>query len=545
MAPSKKAAKAKKLVQAKKAKKKDATRPPKKKAKAEEPRLTLKLRLLGPKAPEVSTPEPTPRPEPVDLISSPDPTPPRNPSQEEVSAAVGRYWLSKGRLSPALEEDELDDSETEALLVRKGTTGGKTIFAAGLVDDGTVDGEELEESADEGRETQGSASPESGSGSQKSVEDELESDDNEPFDLKLSVPFAGANSTVTVSSTITFKDLLLTLADTMSLPPKSVRVAYRFTTQPRTTAFTHLSNDIELEDMVTAARAAQLTTRSTKEFKVELKDLAAITKGKGNADGKKESKKKKRKRGESDSEESEGDGEGDEVDGKKVKSKTKSMPQLVAQLEADNACLEHGGHGCIKRTEGHVQLSKQDLSTWAIFLKSGYASTTTPPPKLKVGSGQPKPVPAPQPPSMPAVTSMASMSPYGYPPAPWWPPYHTPPAPQALNRYGDVPSSPPQEIEDARLFPRLESWLRSLDDGPRGADDHNFSQYAPDFQREKYVRVVDLETLQVNDLKRLIPELPHGTATKILAYATADITRIRKVEKKRLRVEAQNGARYA
>ncbi|KAJ7815573.1 hypothetical protein B0H14DRAFT_2603351 [Mycena olivaceomarginata] len=350
MAPSKKAAKAKKLVQAKKAKKKDATRPPKKKAKAEEPRLTLKLRLLGPKAPEVSTPEPTPRPEPVDLISSPDPTPPRNPSQEEVSAAVGWYWLSKGRLSPALEEDELDDSETEALLVRKGT----------------VYGEELEESADEGRETQGSASPESGSGSQKSVEDELESDDNEPFDLKLSVPFAGANSTVTVSSTITFKDLLLTLADTMSLPPKSVRVAYRFTTQPRTTAFTHLSNDIELEDMVTAVHAAQLTTRSTKEFKVELKDLAAITKGKGNTDGKKESKKKKhvspiistekpradtnllQKRGESDSEESEGDGEGDEVDGKKVKSKTKSLPHQEKPPRKNSAIFAQNTFGPLK-----------------------------------------------------------------------------------------------------------------------------------------------------------------------------------------------------
>jgi hypothetical protein len=30
-----------------------------------------------------------------------------------------------------------------------------------------------------------------------------------------------------------------------------------------------------------------------------------------------------------------------------------------------------------------------------------------------------------------------------------------------------------------------------------------------------------------------------------LVYATADITRIRKVEKKCLHVEAQNGARYA
>jgi hypothetical protein len=173
MAPSKKAVKAKKLIQAKKAKKMDATKPPKKKAKAEEARLTLKLHLLGPKAPEVSTPEPTPRPEPV---SSLDPTPPRNPSQEEVSATVDRYWLSKGGLSPALEEDELDDSEAEALLVRKGITGGKTIFAAGLVDDGTVDGEELEESADEGRESQGSVSTESGSNSQKADEDELESD---------------------------------------------------------------------------------------------------------------------------------------------------------------------------------------------------------------------------------------------------------------------------------------------------------------------------------------------------------------------------------
>jgi hypothetical protein len=28
------------------------------------------------------------------LVSSPDPTPPRNPSPEEVSAAVDRYWLS-------------------------------------------------------------------------------------------------------------------------------------------------------------------------------------------------------------------------------------------------------------------------------------------------------------------------------------------------------------------------------------------------------------------------------------------------------------------
>ncbi|KAJ7346122.1 hypothetical protein DFH08DRAFT_961590 [Mycena albidolilacea] len=553
MAPSKKAAKAKKLVEAKKAKKNDATKPPKKKAKAEEARLTLKLRLLGPKAPEVST---TPMPEPVSLVSSSDPTPPRNPSQEEVSAAVDRYWLNKGRLSPALEDDKLDDSKTEVLLIRKGTTGGKTIFAAGLVDDGTVDGEELEESADEGRETQGSASPESESDSQKADEDELESDDDKPFDLKLSVPFAGP-AVDTCRHHVT--------------PPKSVRVTYRFTTQPRTTVFTHLSNDIELEDMVTAARAAQLTTRSTKEFKVELKDLAAITKGKGNTDGKKDGKKKKRpqllvtkrKCAESDSKESEAeDGKGDEVDSKKTMLASSTVDMDASSVRRDMCSFDMGNFfekwiRIYYDSTSEPQDSAGNLSKVILSKRGQIAGLTLldmtavnfnrdlPAYPIKIGSGQPKPVPAPQPPSMPAVTSMASMSPYGYPPAPWWPPYQTPPAPQALNCYGDGPSSPPQEIKDARLFPRLESWLWSLDDGLRGADDHNFSQYAPEFQREKYVRVVDLETLQVNDLKRLIPELPHGTATKILAYATADITRIRKVEKKHLRVEAQNGARYA
>lgn len=56
------------------------------------------------------------------------------------------------------------------------------------------------------------------------------------------------------------------------------------------------------------------------------------------------------------------------MDGKKVRSKKQSLPQWVVTLESDNACNEHGGHGCLNYQSRHVQLTKQDLSTWALFM---------------------------------------------------------------------------------------------------------------------------------------------------------------------------------
>lgn len=113
-------------------------------------------------------------------------------------------------------------------------------------------------------------------------------------------------------------------------------------------------------------------------------------------------------------------------------------------------------------------------------------------------------------------------------------------------RYEETLSSPPEVVEDSRLFPRIGVWLQELDKGAHGdcVDDHNFTQFAADFEREKYIRVVDLEALKIDDLKSLVPEMPHGTAAKILTYAKADITAIRKRERKRVRKEAQQGPRY-
>lgn len=142
---------------------------------------------------------------------------------------------------------------------------------------------------------------------------------------------------------------------------------------------------------------------------------------------------------------------------------------------------------------------------------------------------------------------MHGMAPFGYP-FPWqYPPYQTPPATTPVNRgrRDEMASSdPPEVVEDSRLFPRIENWLHELDNGPRGVDDHNFAHFIPEFQREKYMRVVDLESLKIHDLKALIPEMAHGTAAKILTYATTDISTIRKRERKRVREEARNGARY-
>ncbi|KAF8181340.1 hypothetical protein K438DRAFT_1973409 [Mycena galopus ATCC 62051] len=383
----------------------------------------------------------------------------------------------------------------------------------------------------------------------------------------------------------------------MSLPPKSVRVAYRFSIQPGNAPLTHLSSAVHLMELVAAAYKAMSTTTSKKDFVVVLKALGeAPAKGKGKADTKAEKKAKAKQKkwvtisrvqgvdaANSDinpfqkyESESDSDGEGDTVDGEKVKSKKKSLTQFVTQLEKDNACTEHGGHGCIKRTNGHLRLLKQDLTAWAIFLvkpasfvgshgsfvcklqQNGYPSTTTPPPKLTLESGQPAPLkttpatPA-HTPIMPQAGMLPGMPPFGYhfpssfPGQSWHipgPAFQTPQAPNAANRYVDMPSSPPAEIEDCRLFPRMGTWLQELDDGARGADEHNFAQYAPDFQCQKYVHIVDLEELRIEDVTRLIPEIPHGTATKILTYAKADIGRLRKAERKCVRAEANKGSRY-
>ncbi|KAJ7764059.1 hypothetical protein B0H14DRAFT_3510513 [Mycena olivaceomarginata] len=333
-----------------------------------------------------------------------------------------------------------------------------------------------------------------------------------PDVLKISVPVDGANSTLTVPRTISFQELLMKLANIMSLAPNKVRVAYRFSTQVRSDAFNHLASDDEWKELLAAAVKTQKVSKSQKTFIVELKDLA-VAAGKGKSKGEQKSGKKKKRKHESDSKEA-SDTNSNARDGKKKKM---SSPQW-------------------------------DLTTWSIFMLNGYQSETTPPPKVKIGKPQkdaetpialPGALVAPTLPAASAGNPLMPGLPYGMSPfTPWWMNTYKTPAPPPKSRYDNIPSSDPiKDVEDVTLFPRITPWLRELDNGPRGHDGHNFSQFAPEFEQEKYMCVVDLMDLNVGRLTALAPEMAHGTASKLLSYASQDVERIRRKEMKLARRE--------
>src|ERR1700678_665380 len=168
-----------------------------------------------------------------------------------------------------------------------------------------------------------------------------------------------------------------------------------------------------------------------------------------------------------------------------------------------------------------------------------------PPPATRKAAAPP-PAPYSQPPNIPA--HFPGYAPFGYGP-PSYPPYHFfgssshgssyhVSSPLLANHQGgaDIPSSdPPEELEDVRLFPRIRQWLLDLDKGMRG-DDHNFSQFAEQFEQEKFNRVSDLVDLTVADIIELCPGIAHGTASKLLSYSKKDTEAIRKKELKRARL---------
>ncbi|KAJ6481486.1 hypothetical protein C8R47DRAFT_589375 [Mycena vitilis] len=536
-----------------------------------------KLRILGPKPPEnvVASPSSPAQPgsqspaQEENEIASPDITPAPPVSKRVLREALSAYLASKGRepVEPFSEPDSSDSDELEELMNRK-STRPPTVFENGVEEDEDEE-DELQYSEDEDGPGARVKKPHAQASSDSEPEPDgmpavlcvypvLTSNVPEEFSLEFSVPFDGANAPLTVDSTTTYSTLVTKLADTMEVAPKSVHVAYRFSTEPNTAAWSHLQNSDHLTALFVNAKESQATTRSKKKFVVMMKDLNAPGgkskgKGKDKAQGKNDKKEKKRKRGESESEDS------DASDAAEVKKKKKkSLPQWVAELEQENACQEHGGHGCLKYTTGHVQLSKADLTTWAVFLQSGYPSTTEPPPKLQVGGNKKAATKAAAPvtPAAPAAPPVPMSGlhmhgmpppPYGYPGYPWQPPapwgFQTPTPSVNRGRYEDALSSPPQVIEDNRLFPRMTTWLEDLDSGPRGTDGHSFTQFVGDFEKERYLRVVDLVTLSIEEVIKAAPEMPQGTAAKILAYAKSDVEAIRKRERKRARKEAQP-ARY-
>ncbi|KAF8574998.1 hypothetical protein K439DRAFT_775686 [Ramaria rubella] len=126
--------------------------------------------------------------------------------------------------------------------------------------------------------------------------------------------------------------------------------------------------------------------------------------------------------------------------------------------------------------------------------------------------------------------------PYPYPPAP-----AQAPAPLQLHGSGssqcnDIPSSDPfDDIEDPTQFPMVQSWLETLDNGPRGADGQYFAQYGANLIASGYLRVSQItDTMTVGGMNEICMGILPGTSTLLLSYAVADVKRIhRKLDKER------------
>jgi hypothetical protein len=117
------------------------------------------------------------------------------------------------------------------------------------------------------------------------------------LEISFQIPFEGAVSSEIISSEVTWIEFRSTLADTLSLAPSEVKVAYRFSVHPRSTLHTHLRNADDLTVLFDKARIAldkHEKSRSAKDFFVELKDLNPFANEKGPGKGKKKTTKKKK-----------------------------------------------------------------------------------------------------------------------------------------------------------------------------------------------------------------------------------------------------------
>ncbi|KAJ7749360.1 hypothetical protein B0H14DRAFT_3513627 [Mycena olivaceomarginata] len=205
-----------------------------------------------------------------------------------------------------------------------------------------------------------------------------------------------------------------------------------------------------------------------------------------------------------------------EPEGSQLATETITPPPVLSPKT-----LKRGVHQYL-RSRGH---------SGSIFMLNSYQSETTPLPKVKIGKPQkdaetpialPGALVAPTLPTASAANPLMPGLPYGMPPfAPWWMSSYQTPAPPPKSRYDNIPSSDPiEDVEDVTLFPRITPWLQELDNGPRGHDGHNFSQFAAEFEREKYMCVIDLMDLNAGRLTALAPKMAHGTASKLLSYAS-------------------------
>lgn len=111
----------------------------------------------------------------------------------------------------------------------------------------------------------------------------------------------GAEDSFVLHSTALYKEFRTAVADLADISPKSVEVAYRWSTSARSSAFKHLRNEEQLHQLMQGAKAeAALKKNKSKAFSIELKAVGALAeelsaKIRSNAKSSKNSDKKKKK----------------------------------------------------------------------------------------------------------------------------------------------------------------------------------------------------------------------------------------------------------
>lgn len=136
--------------------------------------------------------------------------------------------------------------------------------------------------------------------------------------LDFAVLVDDADECIKFRSTISWTEFALTLANTLSIPPKDVRVAYHFSTATQKASWTHVRDAEQLsamlEDAVSAedAHESKKSVAPKKKFLVHLKLIGEPSQKLGKMIKKDQEKEKKKKN--------------------KVRCHCLSMPQLILGL---------------------------------------------------------------------------------------------------------------------------------------------------------------------------------------------------------------------
>jgi hypothetical protein len=127
----------------------------------------------------------------------------------------------------------------------------------------------------------------------------------------------------------------------------------------------------------------------------------------------------------------------------------------------------------------------------------------------------------------PQYPPFAHYPPQGYP----YPMYHGPGGMPPYN--SPVPASNLMDDDNPTLFPRTGDWMRNNDNGNRGEDGHNFSQYGPALEAAGYTRILQIADegrceSSARDLITICEGMPLGIAKLLIKYADKDCITIQR-----------------